>query len=165
MTINDSIAGKPLRESKPSAGGKGHEKTKKSPQHDPIAVVGMGCRLPGESSSPHALWKFLERGGIARNEPPASRFNLKSHYDGSGKPHMMGSPGGMFLENHNPEDIDAAFFSLSSTEATALDPQQGQLLEVVYECLENAGVPLESLNGAAVACVVGSYAGGMFQFP
>ncbi|KAL1642561.1 Type I Iterative PKS [Diplodia intermedia] len=156
MTINDSKAEKPLRATR---GKDDAAKAKKPPQHDPIAVVGMGCRLPGESSSPHALWKFLERGGIAKNEPPASRFSLKTHYDGSGKPCTMGSPGGMFLENVDPENFDAAFFSISSTEAIAMDPQQRQLLEVVYECLENAGISLESLSGAAVACLVGSYAG------
>lgn len=127
---------------------------------EPIAVVGLACRLPGDSNSPHALWKFLEQGGCARNEAPESRFNLKKHYDGSKKPKTMRSPGGMFLEKINPEEFDAPFFSISRTDAIAMDPQQRQLLEVVYECLENAGISLESLDGAAVGCFVGSYAVG-----
>jgi len=70
----------------------------------------------------------------------------------------MASPGGMFLENVDPRDIDAQFFRLSKLEATAMDPQQRQLLEVVYEGLENAGVTLEELNDQPVGCFVGSYA-------
>ena len=53
---------------------------------EPVAVVGMACRLPGHSNSPVALWNFLKRGGIADNEAPSSRFNLKNHHDGSKKP-------------------------------------------------------------------------------
>ena len=123
---------------------------------DAVAIVGMACRLPGNCNSPDALWNFLERGGIARNEPPASRFDLKNHYDGSGKPKTLRSPGGMFLENIDIEVFDAQFFATSASEATAMDPQQRQLLEVVYECLENAGITLESLYGGAVGCFVGS---------
>ena len=127
----------------------------------PVAIIGMACRLPGESDSPHKLWDLLERGGIARNEAPESRFNLRTHHDGSKKPKTMRSPGGMFLENVDPRNFDAQFFGISRTDAIAMDPQQRQLLEVVYECLENAGVSIEMLDGADVACFVGSYAVGM----
>ncbi|RDA88311.1 hypothetical protein CP532_6585, partial [Ophiocordyceps camponoti-leonardi (nom. inval.)] len=125
---------------------------------EPIAVVGMACRLPGNSNSPHALWEFLERGGIADNTPPESRFRLDTHYDGSDKPKTMRSPGGMFLESVDPKKFDAAFFGISKADAIAMDPQQRQLLEVVYECLENAGVTLGRLDGEAVGCFVGAYA-------
>ncbi|MCJ1391686.1 hypothetical protein MMC18_004551 [Xylographa bjoerkii] len=125
---------------------------------EPIAVVGMGCRLPGDSNSPHALWEFLERGGTARNEAPESRFDLKTHHDGSKKPKTMRSPGGMFLEKIDPRDFDAQFFEIPRMDATAMDPQQRQLLEVVYESLENAGITLQALSGSPVGCFVGSYA-------
>lgn len=129
---------------------------------DPIAVVGMACRLPGNSNSPHALWKFLEQGGIADNEAPASRFNLKGHFDGSRRPKTMRSPGGMFLEHIDPQEFDAPFFGISKADAIAMDPQQRQLLEVVYECLENAGVTMEAIDGAPIGCFVGSYGVGMY---
>lgn len=131
---------------------------------EPIAVVGMACRLPGESSSPHALWKLLARGGIAKNEAPESRFSLRTHHDGSRKPKTMRSPGGMFLENVDVQDFDAQFFNISRTDAIAMDPQQRQLLEVVYECLENAGLGLDAVDGAPIGCFVGSYGVGMFWF-
>ena len=128
---------------------------------DPIAIIGMACRLPGDSNSPHKLWEFLEKGGVAQNDAPASRFNLKAHHDGSKKPKTMRSPGGMFLENVDPQDFDAPFFGISRTDAIAMDPQQRQLLEVVYECLENAGLRMDDLDRSSVGCFVGSYAVGM----
>lgn len=129
----------------------------------PVAIIGLACRLPGNSNSPSAFWDFLLRGGCAKNEPPSSRFNLKGHSDGSMKPGTMRSPGGMFLENIDPKDVDARFFALSNADAISMDPQQRQLLEVVYEGLENAGISLEMLKGQAYGCFVGSYASGMIK--
>ena len=158
MTINDSETGKRIGYpySPPRT-------VKAKHVQEPIAVIGMGCRLPGDSNSPHALWEFLERGGIAPNEAPDSRFDLNTHHDGSKKPKTMRSPGGMFLENIDPRDFDAGFFEVPRLDATAMDPQQRQLLEVVYECLENAGISLESLSGERVGCFVGSYAVGKYH--
>jgi len=128
---------------------------------EPVAVIGLACRLPGDCNSPTALWKFLDRGGVAHNEAPATRFNLKIHHDDYRKPKTMRSPGGMFLENIDPQDFDAQFFGISGVDVMAMDPQQRQLLEVVYECLENAGLTLEGLDGKPVGCFVGSFAVGM----
>lgn len=127
---------------------------------EPLAIVGIACRLPGGSTTPHKLWEFLKRGGIASNKVPKSRFNIEGHWDGSGKPRTMRPLGGMFLEDVDPADFDAPFFEISRTEAISMDPNQRQMLEVVYEGLENAGIPLENLDGAPVGCFVGSYASG-----
>jgi 3-oxoacyl-(acyl-carrier-protein) synthase len=125
---------------------------------EPIAVVGLACRLPDTCHNPNDLWKFLMDGGIAKSTPPASRFSLDGHYDASGRNKTMASPGGMFLQDIDPSDVDAQFFKLTPSEAIALDPQQRQLLEVVYEGLENAGIPLERLDSQRVGCFVGSFA-------
>jgi acyl transferase domain-containing protein len=133
-----------------------------SPTHHraqtPIAIVGMGCRLPGHSNSPHALWELLQRGGVAKNEPPSSRFSLAGHYDKAnpGRPRTMKSPGGMFIEDVDPALFDGQFFNISRTECIAMDPQQRQMLEVAYECLENSGTPIETLNGTNTGVVVGT---------
>ncbi|KAL5327873.1 hypothetical protein ACEPPN_005579 [Leptodophora sp. 'Broadleaf-Isolate-01'] len=66
--------------------------------------------------------------------------------------------GGMFLEDIDPADFDTSFFEISRAEAISMDPNQRQMLEVVYEGLENAGITLENLNGASVGCFVGSFA-------
>ena len=127
---------------------------------EPVAVIGLACRLPGDCNSPTKLWEFLDRGGIASNEAPATRFNLPRHHDDYRKPKTMRSPGGMFLESIDPQDFDAQFFGISGVDAMAMDPQQRQLLEVVYECLENSGLTLEELDGKAIGCFVGSFAVG-----
>lgn len=136
------------------------------PTQIPIAVVGMGCRLPGYSSSPTALWELLERGGVAKNEPPASRFSLAGHYDKAnpGRPRTMKSPGGMFIENTDPALFDGQFFNISRVECIAMDPQQRQILEVAYECLENAGIPLETLNDTNTGVIVGTNFIGKYKY-
>lgn len=64
--------------------------------------------------------------------------------------------------NTDPRDIDAGFFGLSQVDAISMDPQQRQLLEVVYEGLENAGLTLEGMRSTLFGCFVGSYASGLF---
>lgn len=125
---------------------------------EPVAVVSMACRLPDSCSNPHLFWQFLSEGKIAMNTPPGTRFSLATHYDGSLKAQTMASPGGMFLQNVDPRDLDAQFFKLSGIEATSMDPQQRQLLEVVYEGLENGGVTLDGISGKSVGCFVSSFA-------
>lgn len=129
-------------------------------QQEPVAVVGFACRLPGGNHSPSKLWDFLQRGEVASNKVPETRFNIKGHYDGSHKPGTMRPKGGMFLGDVDLADFDASFFEIGGTEAIAMDPNQRQMLEVVFEGLENAGIPLEKVDGAPVACFVGSYASG-----
>ncbi|ROW10618.1 hypothetical protein VMCG_01994 [Cytospora schulzeri] len=130
--------------------------TQRSHTQVPVAVVGMACRLPGHSNSPTLLWDFLQRGGIAKNEPPATRFSLPGHHDEHRRPRTMKSPGGMFMEDVDPEVFDGQFFNISRVDCIAMDPQQRILLEVAYECLENAGVPLEAISGKQVGCLVGT---------
>ncbi|KAF2120194.1 beta-ketoacyl synthase domain-containing protein [Lophiotrema nucula] len=125
---------------------------------EPIAIVGFACRLPGGNHTPRKLWDFLERGEIADNTVPSSRFNIAGHYDGSLKPRTMRQSGGMFLKDIDLAEFDAGFFELGAAEATSMDPAQRQMLEVVFEGLENAGIPLEKLDNQRVGCYAGSYA-------
>lgn len=137
---------------------KGAQDSNNRPAQDPIAVIGFACRLPDDCNNPVSLWKFLERGSVAKNEPPLTRYDIKTHYDGTRKEKTMASPGGMYLQSVDPRDLDAQFFKLSRLEALSMDPQQRQLLEVVYEGLENCGITLEQLNGRPIGCFVGSFA-------
>lgn len=129
-------------------------------QQEPVAIIGFACRLPGGNDSPQRLWEFLERGGVAFNKVPESRFNIDGHYDASLRPGTMRPKGGMFLDI-DVGRFDASFFGIGGIEATAMDPNQRQMLEVVFEGLESAGMPLEEVNGKAVGCFVGSYSSGM----
>ncbi|KAK8108104.1 uncharacterized protein PG998_010117 [Apiospora kogelbergensis] len=121
----------------------------------PIAVIGMSCRLPGRIMTPKNFWDFMMASRVASTTPPESRFSLPGHYDGSQKPYTMKTPGAMFMDV-DPSDFDAGFFGINHMDASSMDPQQRQLLEVAYECLENAGIPLETLHGARVGCLVGA---------
>lgn len=106
----------------------------------PIAIVGIGLRLPGGCHDTESFWDLLVNRRDARKEVPADRFNI----DGFHSSQAADSAGnlsvkhGYFLEE--PMDrFDAGFFSMSQAEVERLDPQQRLLLEVVYEAMENAG--------------------------
>ncbi|KAE8406449.1 hypothetical protein BDV37DRAFT_280732 [Aspergillus pseudonomiae] len=142
QTSDSSLSGGPIRS-----------------MQEPIAVVSMACRLPGHSDSPQKLWEFLVQGGVADTKVPETRFNLDAFYDGSDRPKTMRSPGAMFMETVDPAKFDASFFNISAQEATAMDPQQRIILEVIYEALENAGLTLESLAGQRYGCFVGGHPG------
>jgi acyl transferase domain-containing protein len=62
----------------------------------------------------------------------------------------------MFIEDMDPEVFDGQFFNISRTDCIAMDPHQRQLLEVTYECLENAGIPLEDVSGTKTGVIVGA---------
>lgn len=130
------------------------------PIQTPVAIVGLSCRLPGKSNSPEELWKFLLGGGVADATPPSHRYNISTHWDGSQRPGTMPSPGGMLLKDVDLTAFDASFFKIGHAEAAVMDPQQRQLLEVTYECLENSGTPLDKLRQTRAGCIVANNACG-----
>jgi acyl transferase domain-containing protein len=78
------------------------------------------------------------------------------HPKGNDRPGSINMRGGYFLQ----EDVRAfenGFFGINNVEATYMDPQQRKLLEVVYECFESAGVPLEKISGSNTGCYVGNF--------
>lgn len=127
------------------------------PQQEPIAIVSFACRLPEGNSSPQKLWNFLEQEDVTSSAMPKTRFNFEGHYDESHKSKTMCQSGGMFLENVDLADFDAEFFEIGEGEAAAMNPNQRQMLEVVFEDLENAGISLKKLNNRSVSCFVESY--------
>ncbi|KAI1262708.1 reducing type I polyketide synthase [Xylariaceae sp. FL1019] len=126
------------------------------PNQAPIAIVGMACRLPGHCNTPRELWHFINQGKVAGIQPPSSRFDLKGHFDGSMKPNTMKTPGAMFMEDVDPEAFDAQFFNINHVEACSMDPQQRILLEISFECLENAGITRDNIEGSRLGCIVGA---------
>ncbi|KAL6722106.1 hypothetical protein ACLMJK_001212 [Lecanora helva] len=120
----------------------------------PIAIIGMSCRFPGGSTNPSKLWEMLSQGRSAWSEFPLERFNQDAFYHPQAE--MQGtfnSRGAHFLEE-NPLGFDAQFFNISPAEAVSMDPQQRYQLEVVYEALENAGIPLDTLKGSRTAVLM-----------
>ncbi|HEX9056616.1 MAG TPA: beta-ketoacyl synthase N-terminal-like domain-containing protein, partial [Ktedonobacterales bacterium] len=123
------------------------------PTREPIAIVGIGCRLPG-APNPRALWRLLRAGGDAITEVPTDRWDMRAVYDPApATPGKMTSRWGGFLDQ--VDQFDAAFFGIAPREASAMDPQQRLLLEVTWEALEDAGLVPGRLAGAAVGVFVG----------
>ncbi|KXJ86344.1 hypothetical protein Micbo1qcDRAFT_209040 [Microdochium bolleyi] len=125
---------------------------------EPIAIVGMGCRLPGSVSSPEDLWQLLSEGRDGWSKVPADRWNAEAFYHPDGESiQAYNAKGGYFL-THDVADFDARFFASNTNEADASDPQQRLLLETTYEALENAGIPIESLRGSDTAVYAAVFA-------
>ncbi|KAK2616630.1 hypothetical protein QQS21_000453 [Conoideocrella luteorostrata] len=136
-------------------------------QDEPIAIVGMACRLPGDSSSTEKLWQLLSAGGSGHCQVPRSRYNASAFYHPDrDHPGTINSTTGYFIED-DIQNFENNFFSISNIEAIAMDPQQRKLLEVVFECFESAGVTLKDISGANVGCYVGNFALDfpLMQFP
>jgi acyl transferase domain-containing protein/NADPH:quinone reductase-like Zn-dependent oxidoreductase/acyl carrier protein len=128
-------------------------KTLPNDDREPIAIIGMSCRVPG-AHDPDALWTMVveQREGIT--EYPGGRTpELDAFYRRAGMPDGPASSRGGFLPD--VDKFDADFFEISPREAEWLDPQQRLLLEAAWEVLEDAGIPLEVLKKEKTGVYVG----------
>lgn len=118
-------------------------------QREPIAVVGMGCRLPGGVTDPESYWKLLAGAVDAVTEIPRDRWDVDAFYDPDPEaPGKMYCKHGAFL--NDIDRFDPQFFNISPREAVSLDPQHRLLLETTWQALEDAGQnPLELRSTAA----------------
>ncbi|GHE14678.1 type I polyketide synthase [Streptomyces alanosinicus] len=122
-----------------------------------VAVIGMGCRFPGGVSSPAGLWNLLVDVRDTVGPVPADRWNARrlkafQHPDDAERYDR-----GCFIDGDiwawEPEALSVAML-----EAATVDPQHRLLLEVAWEAVEHAGVPVDRLRGSRTGVYLGMYA-------
>lgn len=119
---------------------------------EPIAIVGMDCRLPGGVNGAEQFWEMLcaERDGVG--EVPPDRWSAAA-FHGKGRFRTYSRWGG-FLDDIR--SFDASFFGLGASEAEQMDPQQRLLLESAWNALEDAGLPLDRTHPIPIGVFVGA---------
>ncbi|WP_414520854.1 type I polyketide synthase [Umezakia ovalisporum] len=121
---------------------------------EPIAIIGMGCRFPGNANDPASLWSLLHDGVDAVTEIPLDRWDIDAYYDPDPNAPLKGyTRNGSFIQAI--DKFDAQFFGLSPRETASLDPQQRLLLEITWEALENAGLAANKLRNSRTGVYVG----------
>ncbi|KAH8427774.1 uncharacterized protein LDX57_005481 [Aspergillus melleus] len=121
----------------------------------PIAIIGMGMRLPGGCNDTESFWDLLMNKKEGMIPVPSTRWNEDGFHNPSGKPGTIRSKEGNFLQQ-DPAVFDAGFFSMTASQVEQVDPQQRILLETVYESLENAGEG--NVRGKNIGVYVGTFA-------
>ncbi len=121
---------------------------------EPIAIVGIGCRFPGSANSVEEYWKNLLDGDNSVTDLDNQRWNHKKFYEKDtpvkGKTY---SPKAGLIDD--VLRFDADLFRITPREAECMDPQQRQMLEVTWEALENAGMPIDKIRGSNAGVFVG----------
>ncbi len=123
----------------------------------PIAIIGIGCRFPGDVVDADSFWQLLINGVDAITTIPADRFDVEPLHDP--KPGTRGRVATRFggFVGQPLEEFDAAFFGISRSYAERLDPQQRLLLETGWEAMEDAGLDIVGLQGSPTGVFVGQW--------
>lgn len=122
-------------------------------RHEPVAIVGIGCRLPALIEDPTALWQALLKGVDAVRQVPANRWNATAWADAEASGRAANRRGG-FLDDVT--GFDAEYFGIPPAEARQMDPQQRIALEVACAAVEDARRSTASLAGTRTGVFMGA---------
>ena len=123
---------------------------------DPIAIVGIGCRFPGECNDPESFWSFLLESRTTVSTIPRDRWDAEKWYgEGPDAVGLSTAAGASFL--NSIDKFDAGYFGIPQREADQMDPQQRIFLEVAVEAMEDAGFRFEDLRRSRTGVFVASY--------
>ncbi|WP_433684725.1 SDR family NAD(P)-dependent oxidoreductase [Nocardia sp. CA-119907] len=125
----------------------------------PIAVVGIGCRLPG-GDSPEEFWRMLATGRSAIREVDPMRWDPAEFYRPSGGSGRTNSKWGGFVDGVDLFDPD--YFGVSEEQAWQMDPLQRLLLECSALATADAGYRREELAGKRIGVYAGSRSANYF---
>ena len=121
---------------------------------EPIAIVGMACRFPGDAIDAESYWRLLEEGREAISEVPRERWAVDALYHPDpDRPGGVTSRWGGFLRD--VDVFDPALFQIAPREAARMDPHHRLLLQVVWEALEDAGLAPSRLAGTRTGVFIG----------
>lgn len=123
---------------------------------EPVAIVGIGCRYPGGVTDVASYWELLRHGRDGIVGIPPERWSASKFYDPDLGPGRARVRRGGFLQS-DVSGWDAQFFGISPREADFIDPQHRTLMEVAYEAVEDAGLPVDHLAGSATGVFVGGF--------
>jgi acyl transferase domain-containing protein/NADPH:quinone reductase-like Zn-dependent oxidoreductase/surfactin synthase thioesterase subunit/ubiquinone/menaquinone biosynthesis C-methylase UbiE/NAD(P)-dependent dehydrogenase (short-subunit alcohol dehydrogenase family) len=127
---------------------------KNSKKREPIAIIGMGCRYPGDVFTLQDFWKLLYNKQDAVTDVPKDRWDNEVYYDPDyTRPAKIHTTQGGFVSNI--DKFDAGFFGISPIEALRMDPQHRFLLEVTYHAFEDAGIKLNDISGTQTGVFIG----------
>lgn len=113
--------------------------------HEPIAVIGVGCKFPNAANH-QSFWELLKEQKTGISKVPEDKWNSSMYYhEDFGQPGKMNTEWGGFLEGIY--DFDPLFFGISPKEAPHMDPQQRLMLEVVWQALDDAEIDYTKLRG------------------
>ncbi len=121
---------------------------------EPVAIVGIGCRYPGDVNNLDSFWQTIVDKKDAIGKIPTNRMgDTDDLVDPNRTPGKIVNNKGAYLEDI--EHFDAEFFGISPLEAKHLDPQQRLLLEIAFETIENAGIKKDRLSGTKTGVYIG----------
>ena len=120
-----------------------------------IAIVGLGCRFPGEIIDLKSFAAVLFNGVDAITEIPVDRWSIDKFYSSEHTSGKSRTKWGGFIKN--PYHFDAKYFNLTPREVNSMDPQQRLLLEVFLESIQDANLTEEKIKNSNTGIYIGAF--------